>query len=210
MFKNNRIYKIDINGNKKRIFFVKGLNIKFKGKNAEIVIHEPKIKFRDSKILCGSNAYIEFHSSKHVAKNLSINAQADNSKCIIQKDFSCTNGTDILLNSEPNLCVSIGNDCMFAKNITIRTSDVHTIFDLDSNNIINYGGSVEISDHCWIGQNVIILKNVKIDKNIVVGAGSIVTRNLENENSIYAGTPAKLIKSNIGWDRKHISVFSKS
>ena len=53
-----------------------------------------------------------------------------------------------------------------------------------------------------------VLKNLKINKNIVVGAGSIVTKDLDIENSIYAGTPAKLIKSKIGWDRKHINVFS--
>ena len=50
-----------------------------------------------------------------------------------------------------------------------------------------------IGKNTWIGDNVIILSGVKIGDNCVIGAGSIVTKDVES-NSIYAGNPAHLIK----------------
>ena len=50
----------------------------------------------------------------------------------------------------------------------------------------------KIADHVLIGSNSTILP-IKICKNVVIGAGSVVTRNI-NYPGIYAGNPAKLIK----------------
>ena len=44
-----------------------------------------------------------------------------------------------------------------------------------------------------VGANVCIIGNVKIGNNVVVGAGSVVTRDVP-DNSVVAGNPAKLIK----------------
>lgn len=51
-----------------------------------------------------------------------------------------------------------------------------------------------IGNDVWIGANVIILKGVTIGDGAVVGAGSVVTKDVE-PYSIYAGIPAKFIKS---------------
>ncbi len=51
-----------------------------------------------------------------------------------------------------------------------------------------------IGNNVFIGSGCTILPGVTIGDNVVVGAGSIVTRNIPN-NSVYAGVPAKLIKS---------------
>ena len=45
-----------------------------------------------------------------------------------------------------------------------------------------------------IGINSTILPNVTIGNNVVIGAGSLVTSNI-SDNSVYAGVPARLIKS---------------
>lgn len=51
-----------------------------------------------------------------------------------------------------------------------------------------------IEDNVWIGANAVILPNVTfIGKNAVIGAGSIVTKNV-SENCIVAGNPARLIR----------------
>ncbi len=52
---------------------------------------------------------------------------------------------------------------------------------------------IEIEKGTWIGCNAIILKGVKIGENSIVGAGSVVTKNVP-KNSIVAGNPAKIIK----------------
>ena len=55
---------------------------------------------------------------------------------------------------------------------------------------------VIIEDDVWIGSNTCILPGVKIKKGCVIGANSVVTKNMElEEYGIYAGSPAKKIGS---------------
>lgn len=53
---------------------------------------------------------------------------------------------------------------------------------------------VEIGDDCWIGDRVIILPGVHVGKGCVIGAGSVVTKDIP-EYSIVAGVPARVIRS---------------
>lgn len=54
--------------------------------------------------------------------------------------------------------------------------------------------SIEIGSDVWVGDNVIILPNVSIGHGAVVGAGSIVSKNVE-PYSIVGGVPAKVLKN---------------
>ena len=56
-----------------------------------------------------------------------------------------------------------------------------------------YGKPINIGNDCWFGGNVTILPGVTIHDNVVVGAGSVVTHDLES-GAIYAGNPAKKIR----------------
>ena len=89
MFKNNKIYIIDKNGKKKQVFFIKGLKIKFKGKNSTITIEKPSLRFRRCSITCGNNCKIFISSSKYTAKKMYIAAIGENSICEIGKDLFC-------------------------------------------------------------------------------------------------------------------------
>ncbi len=51
-----------------------------------------------------------------------------------------------------------------------------------------------IGENTKVGANVTILPDITIGKNCLVGAGSLVTKNLLDDNFVYAGTPAKKIK----------------
>ena len=53
-----------------------------------------------------------------------------------------------------------------------------------------------IGKRCFIGVNVIILPGITIGDSVVVGAGSVVTKNVPS-NCIVAGNPGKIIKENI-------------
>lgn len=54
---------------------------------------------------------------------------------------------------------------------------------------------INIGEGCFIGVNSIILKGTTLGKNVVVGAGSVVSGNFP-DNVIIAGNPAKIIKEN--------------
>lgn len=87
-------------------------------------------------------------------------------------------------------CISIGSDCMIAPNVYIVDSNHGTESDEFFNTQSNKVERVKIGNNVWIGSGVIVLPGVTICDNVVVGAGSIVTRSL-TEPGIYYGTPAK-------------------
>jgi len=89
--------------------------------------------------------------------------------------------------------VSIGDDVMIASNVVLRAAD-HGISknNLMRNNEYN-SGDIIIEDDVWIGANVVILKNVTLEKGCVIGAGSVVTKSIP-AYAIAVGNPAKVIK----------------
>ena len=99
--------------------------------------------------------------------------------------------------------VSIGERCMFAGNLVIRTSDSHSIID-ENNRRINIAKDVNIGSHVWTGQQVFILKGAKIGDNCVVGTNTVVTGKSFKNNSIIVGNPARIVKDNIDWDYRII------
>ena len=57
----------------------------------------------------------------------------------------------------------------------------------------NYQKPVKIGDRCWIGANSIILPGVTNGNNVIVGAGSVVTKDIPS-NVVVVGSPAKIIR----------------
>lgn len=90
--------------------------------------------------------------------------------------------------------VTIGNYVMMGPNVSIYTKNHKTSLDKP---MIFQGfeepKEVTIQDNVWIGANVIILPGVTIESGAIIGAGSIVTKDVK-ENTIVAGNPAKIIK----------------
>lgn len=205
--KNNYIHIVNSNNQMTSVDSINGLNVHFEGQNSTLILHAPIIKFKESNIYLGSNSKVEIKTSSRTAKRMNIYANANNVSCIIEEEFSCHNGLDILLHKENNLKVTIGKNCMIGSNVSIRTSDAHTIIDKKSKQILNYGKDVTIGNHVWLARDVSVLKGVKIADNSVVGACSVVTKPLEEENALYVGTPAKKIKSNIEWFRNSIPQY---
>ena len=201
----NKIYIEKTDGTRKRIFpfrGLKGLRIKFSGENSTVVLKEPLGKFKNSKIKCANNCFVEIGASVKIS-GLFLSAEADRSTCIIGKKTSFNKNTLLLLNAEPNLKISFGEDCMVASNVIIRTSDAHAIRDIHSNKITNFGKDISIGNHCWIAMDATVLKGVTMADNVVVGSRSVVTKDCLTPNSIYAGSPAQLIKENVNWQREN-------
>jgi acetyltransferase-like isoleucine patch superfamily enzyme len=55
---------------------------------------------------------------------------------------------------------------------------------------------IRIGSNCWLGANCILLPGVQLGDNVIVGAGSVVTKSFGN-NVIIAGNPSKIIKTNL-------------
>ncbi len=200
MFRGNKIFKVDRKGNKKRVFFIPGLFVRFKGKNAAVTVSEPYPKFDRCTVRCGDNADVRIGSSGRLFRRLNIYADGESSVCHIGDDFS-THACSIFIRSKIPTKVVIGTSCMFARNVTLRTSDSHSVVDIETGETINTCKDIIIGNHCWLGDNTTVLKGVNIADNCIIGYGSLVTKNCE-PNSAYGGVPAKLLKSGVNWERQ--------
>ena len=92
--------------------------------------------------------------------------------------------------------VQIGRNVLIAANVLIT----------DSDHVVEPGGApvtvngkyvsrpVKVEDNCWIGQNAVILKGVTVGHDSIIGANSVVTRDVPC-CSVAAGNPARIIKS---------------
>lgn len=89
--------------------------------------------------------------------------------------------------------VKIGNHTMFGPGVYVTDSN-HTVRpDQWVAECPMNVGKVTIGDGCWIGANVIILKDVTLGPRCIVGAGSVVTRSFP-EGSVIVGNPGRLIQ----------------
>ncbi len=102
--------------------------------------------------------------------------------------------------------ISIGQDTMISDDVDIWASDSHAIFkDGNEADVINLSGDIDIGAHVWIGKKSVVLKNVRINENAIVGIASVVTKDVP-ANCIVVGNPAHVVNVGINWERSHIKV----
>lgn len=145
----------------------------------------------------GNNHTLQFGNNIRL-ENVNFFFEKENSNIIIG---NCTwIGPQSELSAFDNSSITIGKNCIFAKECMLRTSDSHIIKD-SQDNVINRPRNIQIGSHVWLGQQTFVLKGANIPDGCIVGARSTVTASSKTEpNSILVGQPAKTIKKNISWD----------
>lgn len=196
----NKIIMFDKNQNEEIVSKIKGLDIVFRGENSEVLIEEGST-FISSKIVIHNNCKVYIKKTNRYGIRSLSSELADNCNLIIGKDFSAVS-LRISLNQEKNLNVTIGDYCMCASDVKIRPSDGHTIYKIENKEIVNRGEDVFIGDHVWIGLDCIILKGTRVSNNTIIGARSLVNKKFAEENVIIAGSPCKVVKHGVNWDRR--------
>ena len=103
--------------------------------------------------------------------------------------------------------VTIGDDCNFGPNVTIVTP-VHPMLADERKQMADedgiprhlcYAKPVVIGNDCWLGANVVVCPGVTIGDRCVIGAGSVVTRDIPSD-SFAAGNPCRVIRPITGED----------
>ena len=87
--------------------------------------------------------------------------------------------------------ISIGDDCLIGPNVQILTIN-HATSAKERLDKKNYAEDVSIANNVWIGAGTIILPGVHIAEGAVIGAGSVVNKDVQAKY-LYAGNPAKKI-----------------
>jgi len=183
-----------------------------------------------TEVSIGNNAVIENHGSFSFGiKNYSKESKSqpgfvpstvagsiylkDNSKLVI--DGAVFIGSNVALevgkqavlelddvNINCNSIIMCSNHIKIGKG-TIISFDV-VILDSDRHQIVQDGFEMSkpivIGSHVWVGFRAQILKGVTIGSGSIVAAGSVVARDVP-ENSLVAGSPAKVIKTDVRWEQ---------
>ncbi len=97
--------------------------------------------------------------------------------------------------------VIIGDNCQMAPNVAIYTAG-HPMHPDTRNTAYEYGIEVTIGDNVWIGGNTVICPGVHIGSNTVIGAGSVVTKDIPDW-VIAAGNPCRVLREITDADRRY-------
>lgn len=88
--------------------------------------------------------------------------------------------------------IYVGDYTMFGPNVVIATAG-HPILPELREQGYQYNAQVHIGKNCWLGAGVIVLPGVTIGDNVVIGAGSVVTKDLPS-NVVAVGNPCKVLR----------------
>jgi acetyltransferase-like isoleucine patch superfamily enzyme len=172
-------------------------SVVFKGKNNRLIIGA-NVRLTNMKIIFnGSNGLLEIQDGCNLIGDFRIvhtGSITVGKKTVFNK--ACW------IQASDKTSVEIGSNCLFA-NVRIRTSDMHSIIDLTTNERINPDANVKIGNQVWLAENVYVYKGVTVGDGSIIGAGSIVVKSIPH-NSLAVGVPAKVVKSNVSWNVKRL------
>ncbi len=134
-------------------------------------------KLKQAFLLCGKDVFIEAGFFCDYANKISF---AD--RVFVNANCTFLDGGNI----------NIGNDVLIGPNVQILTVN-HPVSSTERLKKTNLIEDVIIGNNVWIGAGAIILPGITISEGAVIGAGSVVTKNVE-KYSLYAGNPAVKIR----------------
>lgn len=125
--------------------------------------------------------------------------------------FYCDYGSNIFVGSNcfinyncvmlDNAEIRLGDNCMIAPCVSFYTAG-HTLYPDARNKGYEYGVPITVGNNVWIGGNTVICPGVSIGDNAVVGAGSVVTKDVPAW-TLAAGNPCKPVRLITREDKKY-------
>ncbi|GIG34692.1 sugar O-acetyltransferase [Cellulomonas pakistanensis] len=91
--------------------------------------------------------------------------------------------------------IHIGDDCMIGPNVQLLTP-THPVEPQRRKDKVEGAKPIVIGDNVWLGGGVVVCPGVTIGENSVIGAGSVVTRDIP-ANVVAVGNPARVVRENI-------------
>jgi len=179
----------------------------------------PLLRRNRKKILIDSTAFFGFRSKIMVYPSAAQDLAGHN--VIVSKNCHIGNQTEIHTYSNCRVWIkpftSINDNCRIIGDVIIErycllasnifmSSGAHVAFTdpamliKDQDKLFPFPGkNIRIEEDCWIGWGVVIMPGVNIGKGAVIGANSVVTKDVP-PYAVYAGSPAKKIKDRLHFD----------
>jgi len=164
------------------------------------------VKFVDFSI--NGIVFIRNQGSFCVGKNIKINSGHKynpiggdwKTSFIIQKSARLSIGENVGISNSTIYCsseIEIGNNVLIGGGCKIWDTNFHSLKSIDrKNGDCNVESKpIKVHDDVFIGGGTIILKGCEVGKNVIIGAGSVVTKSIP-QDEIWGGNPAKFIRKN--------------
>lgn len=181
----------------KQLLFVKSRIWKYKllsncsNCNGKPKLFHPLLMNGKGQILFGENVQIGVINSPNFYSHYSyLEVRTSKSKISIGDNTSINNSFSAVAFSN----ITIKNDVLIGYNCSIIDSDGHELDSTKRDSLDIKSKSVLIENNVFIGDSVTILKGVTIGENSIIGASSVVTKDIP-KNVIAAGNPAIVIRN---------------
>lgn len=184
------------------------------GKGNEIVMPS---KYSKTKVrIYGNNNKVIF-AKDMLLQNTVINVHGDNNKIIVGDKtrligpiyITVRDGGSLIIGEKSSIrgvtfeiseaAIKIGASCMFSYEILLRNHDSHKVLSIETGKVINKPADIVLGDHVWVCEKATVMKGVSVGNDSIIALGALVTKDVPN-NSVAAGIPAKITKTNISWD----------
>lgn len=89
--------------------------------------------------------------------------------------------------------IYVGDNTLFGPNVVLATAAHPILPELRGSNPYQFNAPIKIGKNCWLGAGVIVLPGVTVGDNSVIGAGSVVTKDIP-PNVVAVGNPCKVLR----------------
>ena len=165
--------------------------VEFNGNNNELWIASG-CRLRGSVHFYGSNGVAHFGSSGE----LNVSASIYDRSALYWGDRSTAYHVRVWVHGGRRC--RIGDGCLFSENIHIRTSDHHSIIDLESGALINDAADVTVGNNVWVSEGVRIGKGASIGSGSIIAGSSFVNGDVP-PCELWGGVPARRLRSDVSW-----------
>ncbi len=182
--------------------YEKNIAITFRGRNNRVVIAEGCRIEKLSVVFDCDNGTLTIGHNRRVKGGLWGIRVGQDATVSIGDNVSSTGVC--IVSAVEGVTVRIGNDVMIASQNQIRADDGHPIFDVHTGLRVNPAEDITIGNHVWLALGSIVLAGGRVGDGTVIGLNSLVTGKVPN-NCIAVGSPARVVRRDIAWERPHLS-----
>jgi tetrahydrodipicolinate N-acetyltransferase len=173
-----------------RVSLEPGARILF-GKNSRLLIGFPRVGAAPCSVRLAINARLSIQGEVILMNG---------TRAVVAKDAHLEIGDKTYIHCNSTVTcfghIRIGADCGISWNTNILDGNGH---DLTVDGVVKpWPNPVEIGDNVWVGTGAMVLPGVRIEDGAIIGAGSVVTRDVP-ARTVVAGNPAKVIGKDAEW-----------
>ncbi|KHK99461.1 hypothetical protein LK09_02085 [Microbacterium mangrovi] len=183
--------------------FREGVNVRFRGKNNRLVVHERARIVKLDLTFDGDNGTLILGAG---TRDGAIRASIR-----VGQDSTITFGDNVTMTSTSTISavegtsITFGDDVMIASGNQFRADDGHAVYDVVTGGRVNKSRSITIGSHVWFAYGACALGGSVVGDGSVIGFNALVTGRIPN-NVIAVGSPAKVVRRNVAWERPHLSL----